>query len=198
MISKVTKANMLQEKEYLEHFSVKTFKDQLELNHILLAFNGMFTQEVLTLIGKTLQSTPNSQMISKRLFAIVIEMAQNIHHYSAHKAYSEKDEKEVGTGVITIGSDDQYFHICSGNYIKKSEVPPLLERADYINELDKEELRDFYREVRKAPQRANKPGANLGLIDMVRKSGNPVLIEIEEVDDDISFFILNVKINKEL
>ncbi|GAA4832427.1 SiaB family protein kinase [Algivirga pacifica] len=189
---------MLQQKEYIEHFSVKTFKHQLEGQHIKLAFNGMFTQEVLSLIGKSLLDSPDSQVIRKRLFAIVIEMAQNIHHYSARKSFCEKDKKEVGTGVITIGESKDHFIVASGNYIKKEELPPIVERAEYINKLPTEELRAFYREVRKAPQREDKPGANLGLIDMVRKSGNPISIETMEVDDEVSFFILNVKINKEL
>lgn len=189
---------MLQEHEYLEHFSVKTFKDQLKDHNISLVFNGIFTQEVLTLIGKTLKSTPNSHIISKRLFAVVIEMAQNIHHYSAYKEFSQKDGKEVGTGMITIGKDADCFYVHSGNYINIDEIAQLVDRANYINSLNKEELRDFYREVRRAPQRTNKPGANLGFIDMVRKSGNPIEIQIEEVNDKISFFILTVKINKEI
>lgn len=189
---------MLQQKEHLEHFSVKTFKDRLKDQGISLVFNGMFTQEVLTLIGKSLQSTPNSQIISKRLFAIVIEMAQNIHHYSANKAFSEKDQKNVGTGVITIGEDADHFWVNSGNYIDKHEVGQLVDRAAYINNLNQSELRDFYREVRKLPPRKNKPGANLGFIDMVRKSGNTLGVKVEEVDDNISFLILTVKINKDI
>ncbi|KXX69948.1 hypothetical protein AVL50_13815 [Flammeovirga sp. SJP92] len=183
---------------YMEHFSVKTFKQQLAMKKISLAFQGIFSQDVLALIGKSLRNTPESRVIAKRLFAIVIEMAQNIHHYSAEKQYSEKDGRDIGVGIVAIAEDDHHYIITSGNCIVKTEVPPLIERANYINGLSPEKLKEFYREQRKAPQREGKPGANLGFIDMVRKSGNPIEINIKEYDETRSFFILSVRVNKEL
>ncbi len=182
--------------EELERFSVKTFKDQLTDNKISLAFHGMFSQDVLSLIGMTLKNTPDSQLISKRLFAIVIEMAQNIHHYSAEKVYSEKDDRKIGIGVVAIGESADFHIITSGNYVENKEVPNILERSAYINDLDEDQLRDYYREQRKAPQREGKPGANLGFIDMVRKSGNPIGVHVEKYNDELSFFVLSVRINK--
>jgi hypothetical protein len=60
-----------------------------------LAFQGIISQDILSLVGTTLRKKPNSEIVSKRLFSIVVEMAQNIYHYSASRAYSEKDKKEI-------------------------------------------------------------------------------------------------------
>ncbi len=182
--------------EELEHFSVKTFKDLLFANRISLAFHGLFSQDVLTLIGHSMKKTPDDQLLSKRLFGIVIELAQNIHHYSAQKVYSEKDKRDIGIGIVAIGETDDYHIISSGNYIVNSEVEVIRTRSEYINGLDAEALKEYYKEQRKAPQRANKPGANLGFIEMVRKSGNPIDVIIKDYDDKMSFFTLTVKINK--
>lgn len=182
--------------EELERFSVKSFKEQLAGHRISLAFHGMFSQDVLSLIGLSLKNTPDSQVLSKRLFAIVIEMAQNIHHYSAEKVWSEKDQRKIGIGVVAIAENDEYYIISSGNYADVKDVPNIVERSNYINKLTPDELRDYYREQRKAPQREGKPGANLGFIDMVRKSGNPIEVIIKEYNDEMSFFILTVRINK--
>lgn len=188
---------MLQEEQKTkEYFSVKTFRDRLVEHRISLAFHGMFSQDVLTLIGKTLMSTPDSQMLSKRLFAIVIEMAQNILHYSAERVFSEKDGREIGVGIVAICQSDDQVVVSSGNYIQKRELQALQERAAYINTLDEGQLRDFYRDQRKAPQREGKPGANLGLIDMARRSGNPIQVDAFDYSEELAFFILTIRVNK--
>jgi hypothetical protein len=181
-----------------ENFSVKTFKDQLTRHRIALAFHGMFSHDVLTLIGNSLKNSPDSGVIAKRLFAIVVEMAQNIHHYSAEKEFSAKDKREIGLGIVAVGEADQHYAISSGNYIWNKDVDPILARSRFINKLDRSELREYYRVQRKTPQRKDKPGANLGFIDMVRKSGNPVDVMIRDYDDEKSFFILTVKVDKTL
>ncbi len=181
-----------------DHFSVKAFKEELNANSISLAFQGVFTHDILSLIGHSLRDAPNNQIISKRLFAIAIEMAQNIHHYSAEKVYSEKDSRKIGIGIIAIGEDYKHHLISSGNYIESKDIENIIERSDFINQLDADELKEYYRAQRKAPQRKDKPGANLGFIDMVRKSGNPVEITIKDSKDEKSFFILTVRVNKEI
>jgi hypothetical protein len=179
-----------------DQFSTLQFKDSLTDHRISLAFHGMFSHDILSLIGNSLRNQPDSQIIAKRLFAIVVEMAQNIHHYSAQKEFSEKDKRDIGIGVVAVGENDSQYLISSGNYIANKEIDHLMARSKFINQLNTSELKEYYRAQRKAPQRKDKPGANLGFIDMVRKSGNPVDIMIRDVDDEKSFFILTVKVDK--
>lgn len=182
--------------EEQEYFSVYNFKNQLVDHDISMSFHGMLSQDVLSLIGQRLKNIPNSQVLSKRLFALAVEMTQNILHYSAQKMQSEKDGREVGVGVIAISETDEFHVISSGNYVHDIDAEAIVERVNYINSLSAKELKDYYREQRKAPQRANKPGANLGFIDMRRKSGNQLDVIIHETNDEHSFFILSVKIRK--
>ncbi|PWJ44701.1 SiaB family protein kinase [Sediminitomix flava] len=181
-----------------EFFSLKTFKEQLGAHRLSLSFQGMFSQDVLSLIGHTLKNAPDSRILSKRLFGLVVEMAQNIHHYSAEKVFSEKEQRDIGIGVVAIGESEEHHIICSGNYVENNVVEPMIERANYINQLSPEELKQFYKEQRRAPQRKNKPGANLGFIEMVRKSVNPIDVRVEQVDDKLSFFTLTVRVNKNI
>lgn len=180
-----------------EKFSVRDFKYRLVDNQTYLVFQGMFSQDILSLMGLTLKRIPNSEVISKRLFGMVVEMAQNIHHYSAQRMFSDKDQREIGVGVIAISETDHFYVVSSGNYITNKDREVLEVRSAFINSLDEDQLREYYREQRKQPQRVGKPGANLGLIDMRRKSGNTIDVRIESVDNEISFFILSVKIRKE-
>jgi len=185
---------MPEEKEI--YFSVKDFKNGLVDHKIQMVFTGMFSQEVLSLIGLNLRRNPNSELISKRLFALVVEMSQNILHYSAEKEYSTKDKIYVGVGVICIGEDEEHHIVRSGNLVDNKSAKEMMERVEFINSLSDEELKEYYKAQRKMPQREGKPGANLGFIDMRRKSGCPIDVYFEPVDDQHSFYVLSVKIKK--
>ena len=180
-----------------ERFSVKTLKDSLRDHRIQMVFQGMFSQDILTLIGLSLRRRPNSEILSRRLFALVIEMSQNIYHYSTRKVYSDKDKRYIGTGIIGLGEDDDYNLLVSGNYMDTSKTQALLDRSSYINTLDDVGLKKYYQEQRKKPRTDGMPGANLGLIDMRRKSGNLIGVHIMKIDEKDSFFVLTLKIRKD-
>jgi len=182
----------------MEGFSLLGLRNDFRKNFVSMAFQGMVSQDILSLIGQSIRKASDSEVLSKRLFSMVVELAQNIHHYSATKMYSEKDQKEVGVGVIAISETDEFYRVSSGNQIPKEHVEPFSSRCDYINALTKDGLKKFYVEQRKMPQRKDKPGANIGLIEMVRKSGNLLEYRIEEVSDVNSFLIITVKIKKEI
>lgn len=183
--------------EIKDFFSVHRLKRDLKYNNIYMSFSGVFSQDILTLIGLSLRRIPNNGIVSRRLFALVIEMTQNIYHYSNRKIYSEKDRRYIGTGTIAIGEDADNHIISSGNFMDTSKTDMLIKRSSYINKLNDLELKKYYQEVRKGKKREDGlPGANLGLIDMRRKSGNPLGIHIEKVDEKDSFFILSIRMRK--
>ncbi|MGB0522979.1 MAG: SiaB family protein kinase [Flammeovirgaceae bacterium] len=182
--------------EIRDFFSVHRLKRDLKYNNIYMSFSGVFSQDILTLIGLSLRRIPNSGIVSRRLFALVIEMTQNIYHYSNRKVYSEKDKRYIGTGTIAIGEDGDHHVISSGNFMDTSKTERLIKRSSYINSLDEKELKEYYLAQRKIKRDDGMPGANLGLIDMRRKSKNLLGIHIEKVDEKDSFFILSIRIKK--
>lgn len=184
--------------EIRDFFSVHRLKRDLKYNHIYMSFSGVFSQDILTLIGLSLRRIPNNGIVSRRLFALVIEMTQNIYHYSNRKVYSEKDRRYIGTGTIAIGEDADHHIISSGNFMDTSKTERLIKRSSHINTLNDLELKQLYQATRKEKKIRDDglPGANLGLIDMRRKSGNLLGIHIEKVDEKDSFFILSIRIKK--
>jgi hypothetical protein len=179
-----------------EEFSNYKFYDGFKTNRISLAFQGMISQDLLSLIGLSLRRRNDNEMIAKRLFGLVIELAQNIYHYSTEKAYSEKDKKEVGVGIIAIGETDEHYLVCSGNRMDSRKIKPITERCDYINNLDEEGLKVYYKDQRRNPSIEGSKGAGLGLIEMVRKSGNKLTYVINDADKEFAFLTLYVRINK--
>ncbi|UZR95693.1 SiaB family protein kinase [Chondrinema litorale] len=184
--------------EYYDSFSLRRFHEDLERNAISLAFHGSFSQDTIGLINISLQQNDNAKTLTKRIFSLVVEMGQNIHHYSAKKIYSNKYEREIGVGVLAISETESYYVITSGNFIDQKDGVEIGERFEEINDMNEDELKNLYKERRKMPQRPDKPGANLGFIDIRRKSGNRIDYEIREINHNNSFFILSAKINKSI
>lgn len=177
-------------------FSMHKFYSDVRDNSVSLAFQGIMSQEVLSLIALALRRRPDNEVLAKRLFGIVVELAQNIYHYSHSKSYSEKDKRDIGVGVITIGETQTHYVVNSGNIIKIHEAEPITKRCDFINTLDKEGLKEFQKQVRKDPQRPDKPGANIGLIELARRSSNLLGYSINPIDAQTCFLTLSIKIDK--
>jgi hypothetical protein len=179
-------------------FSHHGFYSKLKKHKINLACQGMVSQDLLNLIGLSLKrKAVDNEVIARRLFGIVVELAQNIYHYSAEKAYSEKDKCEVGVGIITVAEAVDNYTVSSGNMIENTKATRIRERIDYINTLDDEQLKQYYKEQRRLPKPEESKGANLGFIDLARRSNNSLKYSITQVNEKHSFFTLSIKIKKE-
>ena len=71
-------------------------------------------------------------------------------------------------------------------------MPALKKTLEHINSLDKEGLKDLYKEIIKNTTISDKGGAGLGFVDMARKSGQKLLYEFPEMSPDYHFFCLKV------
>jgi len=64
-----------------------------------------------------------------------------------------------------------------------------------INTMDKEGLKEYYQNSLESSVVSSKGTAGLGMIDIARKSGNKLDFEFLNIDNERSFFCLNVKID---
>ena len=87
----------------------------------------------------------------------------------------------------------------SGNPVRKENIPPLQKALERINGLDKDGLKELYKEIIKNTTISDKGGAGLGFVDMARKSGEKLEWSFADMNDEFSFFCLKVNIarNKE-
>lgn len=179
----------------MQDLTVYDYSKKMDEDNIILTFKGMISQEILADVGINLRTKFSEYNISKKTFAIFVELAQNIYHHSAQKDFSSAKGRPAGIGVLIVQNFDNYLIFSSGNMVETSKAKALVERCEYINSLSEDELRDFYKKQRKKPQGGI--GANIGLIDMARRSGHPLGYDMEEIDGNISFFSLAIKISKE-
>ena len=88
------------------------------------------------------------------------------------------------------------LYIITGNFIHKSNVSTVTEKIDFINSLNKDELKQHYKKMLSNGEMSEKGGGGLGFIDIAKKSGEKLIYKIREIDPNYSFFTLTVKISK--
>ncbi len=178
----------------MNHANLYKLRETYDADRISLCFNGPFSQGLIEEIGTALktylQSDAASSSESLDVFAVYVEIAQNIQHYSAQQKYSEAD----ASATVVIGrTDDGRYVISAGNVVEKEDGRALHARVLALAEMDKTQLRAAYKEQMRKPHDAGEIGAGLGLIDIARKSSEPFSSSLHAIDGRY-FFSLRVVI----
>lgn len=161
---------------------------------IQISYKGPFERHVLTVLGNYIKLIIGKQTsVIKKIFKIFIELTQNISFYSAEVT---KTDKSIGIGILVIRETEKYIYMHAGNEVHSEDVFPILDKCEFINSLDREELRKYKREQRNLP-RGVKGGAHIGLIQVALTSANPLDIKVTPINDELSFFSVTVKVDKE-
>ncbi len=166
----------------------------LDTQNILLNFSGNFTQEtlinLLSIIEKQLEGTV---VLKMKVFNLMVEMLQNIVKHADNYVHNNVSGKHA---IFYIAETDKNITFTTGNYILNSKITQLEERLAKINSLHKEKLNDYYNECLYDFEKDSDTHSGLGLIDIKIKSKNDYNYDFFRVDDDYSFFSLQVKIQK--
>ena len=181
-----------------DDFQITKYYNEFNKNGVTAIFQGALSQSVLSEIAENLkEKITDREPIKSKIFAIFIELAQNIYHHSAEKKYFYSSDSDIGIGIVTIRDLPNFYSLSAGNMVEKRQREALEERCQYINALDKEHLTEYYRQERKNAKGKTSTGAHVGLIDMVRRSGNPLEIHFETISDKLSFFSITVTVHKD-
>lgn len=165
---------------------------------LILVYQGDFTQEstksILAMAERNLDSSGEESSIKRKVFNVMVEALQNIVKHS--------DELVDGAirshaAIFLIGKEANRYCIMSGNPIRKANVASLKQKLDQINALDKDGLKDLYKDIIKNTTISEKGGAGLGFVDMARKSGEKLEFDFPEMSADYCFFCLRVNVPRE-
>lgn len=174
----------------------KTFEELLKADFfdqisgdVILAFNGVMSQETVVGLGEVLRNEMHQYFplnIVNRVFAVFIEMAQNVLHYSHSKANS--NGKLIGKGSTFIFASKEGYTLTTVNIINEKQKQFLESKLAYINTLNEEDIKSNYLKKRKQVAEGDSKGAGLGLIDMVRRTGNPLKYNIVPADEAENYY----------
>ncbi len=165
---------------------------------LILVYQGDFTQEstksILSMAERNLDSSGEEGNIKRKVFNVMVEALQNIVKHSDELI---EGQTRSHAAIFLIGKEANRYSIMSGNPIQKSHVANLEQKLNHINSLDKEGLKELYKEIIKNTTISDKGGAGLGFVDMARKSGEKLAFSFPEMSADYCFFCLTVHVARE-
>lgn len=113
-----------------------------------------------------------------------------MRNYARGQQGEVQNDKIYNAITLMIGREENSYVVMSGNVVNKNDLEKLTNKIDLLRSLDMAGLKALYKEQRRKPVTDNAPGAGLGLIDMARKSSQPLAYEVQEIDNKTAFFTL--------
>jgi len=178
--------------------NVYSFYSLMKSNEVNLIYEGEITHTITkafaSLTETTMDKENESSSTQRKVFHVMVECLQNISKHAVSTTIRE--DIEAKRGVLLIHKKEDYYGITTGNIILTKNVKKLKDSLDYINSLDKEGLKKLYKEQIRGGELSEKQGAGLGLIDIAKKTGNPLEYNFSEIDEQNTFFILTSKVTR--
>lgn len=177
-----------------KEFNFFDYYAQISQGKIVLSYKGPLTDILLSEFSRDIRSKIQDRpKIGKKVFAIFMELAQNVLFYSKEiNHFGNRDR--VGTLVILQGAD--HYKIITGNLVYKSATALLQEKCEMVNSLDREALREYKRQLRNAPKGKESRGAGIGIVQVALTSSNPIEYEIKELSNNFAFYVISVRVEK--
>ncbi|MEM6299529.1 MAG: SiaB family protein kinase [Bacteroidota bacterium] len=167
---------------------------------LLLVYEGEFSQEitksVLAMAERNMDSFGEESKIKKKVFNVMVEALQNIDKHS-----SEFNQEKYGkkNAIFLLSKRDDAYVITTGNPVEVAHVENITSRIDKLNAMDEAQIKQERRERMKKLKNAEEDlsdvgGAGLGFIDMRKRTGNPLIYDMEVINDELKFFSLKVTV----
>jgi hypothetical protein len=179
----------------MDSIDLFSMREAFNRQQIMLCFNGPISHSLIEEIGHALrnylQADNASPSAAMDVFAVYIEMTQNIRHYMVHKGWGEQDATVT---MVIARHDSGHYVVSAGNVIEKVDGEALLQRVDALAGLDKAALKVAYKEQLRKPREAGASGAGLGLLEISRKASTPLLANLRNLDDGRAYVSLRAVI----
>ena len=180
----------------MEVLDLLSLQQTYNRQRIMLCFNGPLSKSLIEEIGEALRNYLQRESVapssSMDVFAVYIELTQNIRHYAASKGWG--DSEACATVVIARDADGRHV-VSAANRLEAADGQALARGVEALAAMDKAQLKAKYKEQLRKPRDAEAgSGSGLGLIDMARKASAPLACSLHMLDDGQAFFSLRVVI----
>lgn len=175
--------------------TINKFKNLSDSEELLLAYQGnitdSLTNNLLALAENKLAMVEYNSRVKKKVFNILVEVLQNIYHNQDEIKDSSESFQDI---MVMVVKNSTSYEVISGNFIKQNNIEHLKKRIEEINQLSNDELRAKYRSKLDEGVFTETGRAGLGIMDMVRKSGQPLQFGFKSINDEYAYFSLQVNI----
>jgi hypothetical protein len=147
---------------------------------------------MLQLLAKAeacLGSSEFSGSKKSHVLSVMIELLQNIQHHCPVNIATTEDSP-----IFLLKKQPYSYTIITSNLVEKNNAIIFKNRVAELNAYTQEELIYHYRQILRNGT-LNNSGAGLGLIDIIRKSGNAIGIDFTSKDNKYDRVTVNVAIS---
>lgn len=184
--------------------NAREYGRMLSDHHIHIVYNGPIWAKgidgIAEMMLKRLELDDMPYSASQGAFSVFVEQINNMMMYSAEKDQrSDADGNlwEVPKGIFILGVRDNAYFVCTGNVLTDKNAATLEQRIDYLNTLDKKELRKYYKQQLHAENdNEESKGAGVGLIEIARRASEPIVYELEPLGDGLQYFTMYITISQ--
>ena len=180
----------------MEEIDLFGLREHFDGRRIMLCFNGPISRSLIEEIGNALKNylqaeeTPPSAVMD--VFGVYVEMTQNIRHYSTRRGYGEQESSAT---VVVAHDAEGHYVVEAGNVVEAEDGEALLTYIESLSAMDKAELKAAFKEQLRRPRESGAvSGAGLGLLDMARKSTEPLRATLSPLPGGRRFFSLRAVI----
>ncbi len=171
------------------------FYTDLKKEGVMFCFSGPTSQSVVEGIGRTLRMKMELEeagmATTHRVFSLFVEQMQNIVNYSTEQTPPDNGNgDELRHGIVVVGRNDGKFYVICGNYVSIPQSKKMIERITYLQGLNKQELKDYYKRMRREEPGPESKGAGLGFIEMFRRVSEPLEYHLAPIDTQTVFFTI--------
>ncbi|MCI5057316.1 MAG: SiaB family protein kinase [Flavobacteriales bacterium] len=164
---------------------------------ITLIYEGEVNQSIVkafTAMTERRIDADESESTKKKVFHVTVECLQNICKHADNPVTGEAIVP--GEGIFIIAYDDDNYIVVTGNPVANDKLPDTTEFLEQINVMEADELKALYKTKIRENRLSEKAGAGLGLLDIVRKTKNPLDFQIKKINDKVSFLLMMAKIER--
>lgn len=122
------------------------------------------------------------------------ELLQNIGFYSIVRSTDGKSYAG-GIGKFSLDGSAEKITISSENAVSREQANKMTSKLDSYNALNSDELKAVYKQKLREESPDDSKGGGIGLIEILRKSKNPVLYSVIEKDNSI-FLKLTITVRR--
>ncbi len=168
-------------------------------NYTILDHTGIIHYETIGELIHTFKDQIHVKGIQtgtyKKILLVMIESLENIMKHS-ECCSSGQNPASTYMPVFSIRKNVSHFIIASSNPVKKQSIPAFKDRLEYLNTLDQQGLKDFYKKTITNGLFTNRGGAGLGLIEIAKISGKKFTYEFSPLDDHCDQFNMIITIDE--
>lgn len=170
-------------------------------NNIILMHKGELTFDLVTSLIESLEGRVNSieqeRKVQRVFYSVVTECIQNLYYHMDEV----RDEDVINTydsrsGLILVMARKRFFRVLTGNFIPNYRIPALQQSLDKINDMDYDELREYYKEILSDGKYSEKGTAGLGFVEIAKKTKSQLQYSFQPITDEYAYFTFQVRISR--